>query len=253
MPSLQVDGQTVFYRTLGSGPPLVMFHGWMDTGEQMRPLAESLAGYTAILPDLPGYGQSVPPNRAYPADFYWRDAALMGRLLDALGLSDVHIFGFSDGGETALLLGVLRPELPRSIVAWGAIGAFGPEICERVRRNVSTDWITDAMRARHPGQEVDAWPAQWAEGFCAMIAAGGDISLGRSSEIPCPLLLMLGQNDSLNPPERGREYVRASARHGVPRLFHEFPGAGHAVHLEQPAEFVQTVSEFLARVETGRW
>ncbi len=70
MPSLQIDGQTIYYRILGSGPPLVMFHGWMDTGEQMRPLAEALPGLLqeaerdALLIDPPRTGLPQSAARA---------------------------------------------------------------------------------------------------------------------------------------------------------------------------------------------
>jgi valacyclovir hydrolase len=253
MPTIQVAGQTMYYSVLGGGPPVMILHGWTDTGDRLRPLAEALPGYQVILPDLPGYGRSVPPFRTFPPDFYQRDATLMGMFIDVLGLSGVHVMGFSDGGEVALLLGVLRPDLPRSIIAWGAIGAFGPEACERARRGGLPSWFDASLEARHPGQNVYAWYQQWIEAFCALIAAGGDISLRRAADIPCPLLLMLGERDSLNPPAAGQHYVRASARHGVVRLFRAFPGAGHAIHEQQPEAFAAVVRDFLRKAESGRW
>ncbi len=242
MPTLTIEDQVIYYRVVGSGQSVVLMHGWTETGDDMRPIAEALPNYQFILPDLPGYGQSVPPVRSYPPDFYARDARLMAGFLAKVLIDQpaAHIMGFSDGGEVALLLPMLAPALCRSVIAWGAIGAFGPEACERSRRGLPPTWITDAIRARHPGQNVDEWPYQWVDAFCAMIANGGDISLSRAGSHDRPLLLMLGDQDGLNPVAGGETYVRA-AQHGALRVF---PGAGHAIHEQQFEAFIATIRAF---------
>lgn len=56
-----VEGRTIFYRVGGSGPTVVLLHGFGDTGDMWAPLAPRLArSYTVIVPDLPGLGQSRP-------------------------------------------------------------------------------------------------------------------------------------------------------------------------------------------------
>lgn len=247
MPTIEIDGQTIYFQVYGTGDPLLLMHGWVQVGAEMLPLAERLVaeGFQVIVPDMPGYGRSVPPFRTYPPDMYQRDARLMSGFLDVVADRPVHIMGFSDGGETALLLALYNPARCRSVMVWGALGAFGPEACEASRRGLPPNWITDALRAQHPGQDVDQWPYQWVEAFCALIAAGGDISLSRAADIACPLLLMLGSEDRLNPPAAGRHFVERSARHGVVRLFREFPGAGHGIHEQQPDSFIAAIREFL--------
>jgi valacyclovir hydrolase len=247
MPAAQANGQTIFYETLGQGAPLLLMHGWMQIGRDLIRLAEGLAiQYQVMLPDLPGYGRSVPPYRSFPADFYHRDAGLMSGFLDVLGLSNVHIVGFSDGGETALLMPILRPDVCRSVVAWGAVGAFDSALCDQVRAGLPPTWITDAHRAKHPGQAVDQWPYQWADAFCAIVAAGGDVSLSRAAQIQCPLFLLLGDQDRLNPVADGQRFVEAAARDDGPvRLFEVFKRAGHALHDEQPERFLTCVRSFL--------
>lgn len=247
MPTAQVNDQTIFYETFGHGPPLLLMHGWMQIGRDLIRLAEGLAiQYTVVMPDLPGYGRSLPPYRSFPTDFYHRDAALMCSFLDTLNLSNVHIVGFSDGGETALLMSIQRPDLCRSVIAWGAVGAFDAALCDHVRGGLPATWITDAHRAKHPGQAVDQWPYQWADAFCAIVAAGGDVSLSRAAEIKCPLLLMLGDQDRLNPVADGQRLVEAATRAGgAVRLFEVFKGAGHALQDEQPERFLARVRQFL--------
>jgi valacyclovir hydrolase len=252
MPTVQLKGQRMFYEVLGSGPPLLLMHGWMQIGADLLRLAEGLAvTYRVYLPDLPGYGRSTPPDRTFPPDFYQRDAARMTAFLDALGLSNVHVMGFSDGGEVALLMPILRPDLCRSVIAWGAVGWFRPDLCEVARqRSLPPTWINDGWRARHPGQRVDDWPHQWVEAFCAIIAAGGEISRGRAAEIRCPLMLLLGDQDALNPVADGRRFVEeASKTPGVARVFEVFKYAGHALHDEQPERFLAMVRNFLKQNE----
>src|SRR5260221_7650615 len=203
-----VQGQKIFYETFGQGQPVLLMHGWMRVGRDLLGIANNLAdSYQVILPDLPGYGRSVPPYRTFPADFYHRDAGLMAGFLDSLNLSSVHIMGFSDGGEVALLIPILRPDLCRSVIAWGAVGGFGPEMCNHAKRTVLPTRVTNDLRARHPGQNVDAWPAQWTDAFCAMVAAGGPAGKGRAPPSPRPPLLMRGDQDAPTPPTPGRPFI----------------------------------------------
>jgi valacyclovir hydrolase len=250
MPTLQLPDQTIYYEVLGpaAGAPVLLMHGWLNIGRDLLALANSLtaAGYRVILPDLPGYGHSVPPDRTFPPDFYRRDALCMGRFLDVLGLSGVHVMGFSDGGEVALLLAIVRPDVCRSVTAWGAIGAYSKELGAYVREKMPRLTITPGHRARHPGQRIEAWQPAWIEAFSAIVAAGGDISLSRAADIACPLFLMVGEHDRLNPVDGVWQFVQAATRPGgPPRHFKVFAGAEHPIHDQRPDQFVAAVLEFL--------
>ncbi|MCS6872354.1 MAG: alpha/beta fold hydrolase [Anaerolineae bacterium] len=258
MPVIDVNGQTIYYELLGSGVPAMILHGWMEVGRDHLGLAERLVaeGYSVILPDLAGYGRSVPPKRTYPADFYQRDAAVMGEFLAALlallGRRDAHIFGFSDGGEVALLLGIERAHLCRSVTAWGAIGAFDQSACDHARRvSLPPTWVSPETVAKHPEQDVISWVQAWVEAFCEMVAQGGDLSLSRADQITAPLLLMLGERDALNPVAAGRRFVeKAAERRGVLRQFRVFPEVGHAIHEQAPEAFYSAIFDFLAKVDS---
>src|SRR5262249_26694710 len=96
------------------------------------------------------------------------------------------------------------------------------------------------------GQDVFAWKKDWADAFCALIDAGGDVSLGHASEIRCPLLLMLGENDTLNPVRAGQRFIDAVTSR---KRFEVFSNTGHAIHTEQPANFLDVVRDFLSDVQ----
>lgn len=57
-----VDGGNIVCNRYGQGPTLLLLHGLFADKEQWHGLASALAaaGYSAIVPDLPGYGQSTP-------------------------------------------------------------------------------------------------------------------------------------------------------------------------------------------------
>ncbi|SRR5258706_1130734 len=243
----------MFYETLGQGSPLLLLHGWMQIGRDLLLLAQALASeYRVILPDLPGYGRSVPSHRTFPTNFYERDADIMCEFVDALELKNLDVLGYSDGGEVALLMGVTRPELFRSIVTWGAVGYLSPDLCDYAQNVMAVLPIGGAERKLHPGQDVAKWPRQWTESFCAMIAAGGDISLSRAAQMQASLLLMVGDQDTLNSADAGRSFVEAAetAHHNMPnpkpsRMFRVFAQTGHAIHEERPTQFIETAREFL--------
>lgn len=246
MPTIQVNGQKVFYESYGQGQPLLLMHGWTQIGRDLLDVAKALAAdYWVILPDMPGYGRSVPPYRSFPPDFYHRDAALMGSLLDALHLSNAHIMGFSDGGEAALLMPAQRPELCRSVVAWGAIGLFDPSMCAVARKTTLQTVISDGMRVKHPGQRLDQWPQQWVDAFCAMIESGDytAASMIRAPHITAPLLMILGSQDALNPADYGRKFLAATA--STDKMLDVFSGVGHFVHTERPQQFLAAAQRFL--------
>ncbi len=249
MPTIEALNHTIYYQTVGEGRPLLLMHGWTDVGRDLLSVAESLPEYQCILPDLPGYGNSVPPHRTFPQDFYFRDAGVMCAFLDEISLKDVHIAGFSDGGEVALLMPIMRPDLCRSVMAWGAVGAFGLDAAQRARQGKMPSWFDTSLEAKHPGQDVYSWHRAWVEGFAAMIEAGGDLSLGRASEILCPLFLMLGEHDTLNPIVAGERFIRQAAREKMIRRLEAFKGAGHAIHSEQPEAFIAAYRAFLKDVD----
>jgi pimeloyl-ACP methyl ester carboxylesterase len=108
-------GARLAVHRIGSGRPLVLLHGlfssaamnWIKYGHAAL-LAE--AGFEVIMPDLRAHGQSEAPHdpAAYPPDVLAKDLAA---LVDALGLDDYDLGGFSLGSRTAVrgVIGGLKP------------------------------------------------------------------------------------------------------------------------------------------------
>nr|WP_298819599.1 alpha/beta fold hydrolase [uncultured Chloroflexus sp.] len=119
------DRATLAYLDTGNGLPVLLIHGFTDTARSyMELLIDELRhDHRVIAPDLCG-GVSRPPNRAFPLDFYRRDAADMAKLLATIQPGPVVAIGFSDGAESALVLAARYPNLLRGVVAWGVSGVI---------------------------------------------------------------------------------------------------------------------------------
>jgi pimeloyl-ACP methyl ester carboxylesterase len=100
------DGVRLAYRVVGSGRPLVLFHGYISTATTnwiRYGHAELLAdrGFQVVMPDLRGHGDSDRPHdaSAYPPDVLTSDALA---LVAHLGLTDYDVGGYSLGGRTVV-------------------------------------------------------------------------------------------------------------------------------------------------------
>ena len=256
MPILRLpDHERLSYLDLGPahGRPLLLIHGFTGTAEADMSLliGEFAAGYHVIAPDLRGYGQSRPPNRDFPPDFYERDAADMAALLDALALGPVVVLAFSDGAEVSLLLAAARPDLVRGVVAWGVSGVISPEELASVARWLPVSawgperdqWRRDII-ARHGGEQFPAMVEGWVAGARAIAARGGNVCYEQAARIACPVLLLNGDGEVGNTP---RDVQRLAAR--IPHARLEFvPNSGHAIQRDQPEQLLARIRAFLAEV-----
>ncbi|WP_102959535.1 alpha/beta fold hydrolase [Mangrovicella endophytica] len=91
------DGTEIFYKDWGSGPPIVLIHGWPVNADmweyQAVPLAER--GFRVIAYDRRGFGRSSQPFSGYDYDTLTDDLATV---LETLDLEAATLVGFSMGG-----------------------------------------------------------------------------------------------------------------------------------------------------------
>ena len=215
MPFVDIaTGARLHYEDVGSGEPVIVLHGRFGTGGTEFPaLLDWLShDYHVYAPSLRGYGQSEPKPRDFPLDFYQRDARDVLAFMDALHLERVHLLGFSDGGETALVAAGLAPDRFQSVAVWGAVGYFGPEIRPAVQVNYPATWMDEATKQLHGITDPDPIVLQWVQALKYMIDAGGDVSLSLAPNISAPVLLMLGEQDRLNPEAYGQKLVDQTAQ-----------------------------------------
>lgn len=244
MPFAEIaTGARLYYEERGSGTPLLLIHGLMDVPRVHYPkLLDWLsADYRVIAPSLRGYGESTPKPRDFPPDFYRRDTLDVLALMDALALDQAIILGYSDGGEVALMAPGLQPERFLGMVAWGAVGYFGPDMHTAAARAYPGDWIPEEDRALHGITDINPIMRQWVDSVQGMVAAGGDVSLNGAAHITCPGLVLLGDRDSLNPAAYGQQFVDRMAQGRLVVV----ENCGHSIHNEQWEVFQQEVGAFL--------
>jgi non-heme chloroperoxidase len=95
----------LYFEDHGTGQPVVLLHGFPLNGQSWERQEAALlqAGYRVIAYDRRGFGQSSKPTTGYDCDTFAHD---LDAVLDALGLQDAILVGFSMGtGEVARYLG----------------------------------------------------------------------------------------------------------------------------------------------------
>ena len=112
---LEIDaGETrIFVRRAGSGPPLLLLHGFPQTHLMWRDIAPMLArNFTVVCADLRGYGRSgCPPSAPDHAPYSKRAMARdMARVMDALGFGRFSVAGHDRGGRVAYRLALDHPQ-----------------------------------------------------------------------------------------------------------------------------------------------
>src|SRR4051795_7336182 len=88
---IHLHGHQVVYRIAGSGPPVVLIHGMVNSSRHWREVALALAeDYTVIAPDLLGHGETAAPRGDYSLGAH---AAGIRDVLAAIGVDHATIVG----------------------------------------------------------------------------------------------------------------------------------------------------------------
>jgi len=114
----------LYYEDHGSGPPVVLIHGWPLSGASWEKQAAALlaAGRRVITYDRRGFGRSSQPAIGYNYDTFSAD---LNTLLTTLELTNVDLVGFSMGtGEVSRYIGKYGTERVRRAVLIGTLGPY---------------------------------------------------------------------------------------------------------------------------------
>jgi pimeloyl-ACP methyl ester carboxylesterase len=130
--SIQVNGIELYFETVGRGEPLLLLHGFTQSGRIWEPVIGELAkNFQLIIPDLRGHGASTNPS----GEFTHNQSALdIIALLDHLGHEHTKAVGFSSGGHTLLHLASQEKDRLAAMVLVGAAPYFPEQTRNELRK-----------------------------------------------------------------------------------------------------------------------
>src|SRR5688572_19910014 len=144
---IDLHGHNVVYRVAGSGPPVVLIHGMVNSSKHWRAVAERLAErHTVIAPDLIGHGDSATPRGDYSLGAH---ATVIRDLLSALGVPRASFVGHSLGGGVAMIFFWQFPERVERL-ALVSSGGLGHEVSPMLRSAALPGVRAAISLAAHP-------------------------------------------------------------------------------------------------------
>lgn len=122
---IATNGATIHVRTGGTGPAVVLLHGYGETGDMWAPLAKELVhDHTVVVPDLRGLGLSSKPETGFDKKTQAGDVA---GVLDALKIDRADLVTHDIGNMVGYAFAVQHPERVRRIVLIDApLPGIGP-------------------------------------------------------------------------------------------------------------------------------
>jgi pimeloyl-ACP methyl ester carboxylesterase len=265
----------IHYAIAGSGPPLVLLHGWPQTWYEWRHVVPELAPhYTLVMPDLRGLGDSSRPVDGYDKKTVAHD---IWRLVhDHLGHQRFHLVGHDWGGPTAYALAAAHPEAVRRLVILDVVipgdgGDFSqsgrrwhhafhmtpdlPEALVHGRERLYIGWFyrTFGHRPDAIGEaDLDEYARTYAQpgamraGFAFYRAlpqdAADNAAIVKRFKLPMPVLGIGGANGR----GRGAEVGESLRRVATDVRAEIFTECGHWIPEEQPARLAAALRAFLA-------
>jgi pimeloyl-ACP methyl ester carboxylesterase len=276
----ELHGHRVIYRMAGSGPPVVLIHGMVNSSKHWEPVALRLAEeYTVIAPDLIGHGDSAAVRGDYSLGAH---ASSIRDLLAALGVERATIVGHSLGGGIAMQFFYQFPQRTERLALISS-GGLGREVSPMLRGAAMPGasaalWaaahprLLDALssageRLRERGRGIGVYlvaiaralrPLQQAGGRRAFLQTLRSVIDIRGQHVSArdrlylldgfPALIVWGERDHTIPLDHGRR-----AHEAIPgSRFETLPRAAHFPHIEDPEGLAVALLEFLRTTEPGR-
>jgi pimeloyl-ACP methyl ester carboxylesterase len=269
---MRVDsgGVGIEYEITGDGRPVVLIHGFPDSGRlwhhQVVALAD--AGFKVIVPDMRGYGASDKPSGVEPYNLLYL-VADVGAVLDDAGVERAHVVGHDWGAAVAWVLAAVAPERVDHLAALsvGHPTTFR-EGFEQLEKSwymllfqfegIAEHWLSDDGWARfrawggHP--DADAVTAELeATGALTPALNWYRANVPAESYISEPVALppiqapTMGVWSSGDPALTEGQMTRSAAHVSGDWRYERIDGPGHWMQLEAPDEVNRLLLDFLPR------
>ncbi|TKT78222.1 alpha/beta hydrolase [Aquamicrobium sp. LC103] len=250
---LRIDLGThhIAFSDLGSGAPIIFAHGGLmdhqSWGNQL-PLADR---YRLIMPDTRGHGRSG--GAGLPATYAAFGDDIVG-VMDALGLEQATLIGFSDGGCAALHVALNHPKRLRNLVLIGtpySLESYNDGVVERFSAMVPEDMdaarplVREVVAKMRVHMSDDEWSAYWQRIIRGLWPSEPNFVLADFAGLPVRTLILHGEHER-SVSTRASEELAAT----IPdcRLVY-VPGATHSAAQDEPDFVNESILRFL---ETGK-
>jgi pimeloyl-ACP methyl ester carboxylesterase len=265
------DEIEIHFQVHGEGPPVVLMHGFPDSGRVWHRQVPALvdAGFQVIVPDMRGYGDSSKPPEidAYGAFALAGDVLAV---LDELGLARADIVGHDWGASVAWVLGSFFPQRVDRLVALsvGHPGTFFGDSYDQLEKSwymllfqfpgvaerwlTENDWANFRQWAGHPEVEstIEALESDgsltpalnWYRANMSpetFVGPGFDFP-----QVTAPTLGVWGAGDRAL---TEGQMTRSSALVDAPWTYRQIADAGHWLQLDQPDTVNTLLLDFLRR------
>ena len=263
MKKLKTEGVETVFEDEGSGPAIVMLHGFPFDRTMWREQIEPLRGrFRLIAPDLRGLGKSNVSDYIVTMDQLARDVAT---LLDPLENDCAVISGLSMGGYVAFEFCHLFPARVRGLVLAGTRAPADSAEEKQNRERQAARMLVEGMKgiaddtlpkllaretlARKPEvvsrvrEMIERTNPRGAAAAQRGMAARRDYSADLS-QINVPTLIVVGREDSIRP-VKDAEFMHAKIRGSRLEIVGD---AAHVSNMEQPESFNRALIELTARV-----
>jgi pimeloyl-ACP methyl ester carboxylesterase/2-polyprenyl-6-methoxyphenol hydroxylase-like FAD-dependent oxidoreductase len=272
---VDLDGIGINVADTGSGPAVLLLHGWPDDHRLWRHQVAALtaAGYRTIAPDLRGFGDSDKPGGTEHYGMIQLVGDLVG-LLDHLGVPRAHVVGHDWGGAIGSVLASMVPDRVASLtcLSVGHPAAYGQAGWAQRQRSwymllfqvpgVAERWLSQHgfrnLREcfRHPDHDAVVTRLRDPEALSASLGVYRAI-LPPESLLAPPTELPPIQAPTMGMWSTGDGFLTEEAMTGTaafvagPWRYERIEGAGHWIQLDAPDRVNRLLLDFLSEVSTG--
>lgn len=255
MPAIRVRGANLYYEVYGSGEPVILCHGFLDSCSVWMGQVETMARkHTVILYDLRGHGLSEKPRGEYSVRSLAED---LHGFAAGLGLERVAVVGHSLGGMIALTLALDHPDRLSRLVLVCTTARLVPQMPITGRVAAGVGYLVPygvfaekvmKLRVLDPSAEAGAagsdrvtrTPKHVAYDCGKRLLTSYDLRR-RVSRVRAPTLILAGERDRGSPVAMSRFLHREISGSRL----HIMRGCGHVPMLEKPDELASLLMDFL--------
>jgi pimeloyl-ACP methyl ester carboxylesterase len=215
------NGLRMYYEIHGTGTPVILLHSGTENCQMWAPLASLFSeDFQLIAPDSRAHGRTNNPSGLFSYRLMAEDIA---QFIQALGLVQPFVAGYSDGGQVGLEMAMNYPGLVRGYMLGGvyhtltgpflhllteSLGMVSPGVVNTERVLQENPEFVQVLQERH---DIFHGPGYWKtylEQISSQWMAPLNLSQADFEKITDPVLFFCGDRDLFCPPEQNIEMYR---------------------------------------------